>query len=114
MSMWDCGTATFAAKRSPTQPEHLGAQAGLIDEHKTGRIEIDLTVEPVAAALQQVGTFLLKRMCGLFLKVQPRLRSQTSRALRPMETDFSSANRRTISFSVISFSSSIMPTIKSA
>ncbi len=44
----------FAAKRSSTQPGHLGAQVGLIDEDKLRRIEIELTVEPVVSALQQV------------------------------------------------------------
>ncbi|MBB4244357.1 hypothetical protein GGD54_005124 [Rhizobium tropici] len=74
------------------------------------RIEIELAVEPVAPTLQKVGALLLQCMCGLFLNVQPRFRSQTS-SPRPMETAFCSANRRTISFSVMSFSSSIMPTM---
>jgi hypothetical protein len=60
--MWDRGSATFAAKRSAAQPRHFGAQTGLIDEHKPGGIEIELTVEPVVTALQQVGTFLLQCM----------------------------------------------------
>ncbi len=49
-----------------------------------------------------------------FLKVQPRFRSQTSSALRPIDTARSSYNRRTISLSVMSFASSIMRTMKSS
>ena len=47
------------------------------------------------------------------LEVQPRFRSQTSSALRPIDTAFSSCNHATISLNMMSFSSSIMPMINS-
>jgi hypothetical protein len=37
---------------------HVGGRPGLIDEHKTLRVEIELAVEPVLAAFQDVGTVL--------------------------------------------------------
>lgn len=52
--------------------------------------------------------------CAVFLNVQPRLRSQTSSALRPMETALPSRNGRTISLRVMSFASLIMPTMRSS
>jgi hypothetical protein len=99
---------------SSAKPRHLRAQAGFINEDEPRWIEIELAVEPVLATLQEVWTLLLQCMCGLFLNVQPRFRSQTSSALRPIDTDFCSRNRRTISLSVMSFSSSIMPMMKSS
>jgi len=99
-------------RRGPSaKPRHFRAQAGFIDEDEARRIEIELAVEPVAATLQKVGTLLLQCMCGLFLNVQSRFRSQTSSPLPPMDTALSAASRRTISLSVMSFASSIMPTM---
>jgi len=46
------GTPAMAAR-------HVGGRPGLIDEHKTVRVEIELAVEPVLAAFQDVGTVLL-------------------------------------------------------
>ena len=96
------------------QAGHLRGKAGFIDEDKPRRIKVKLAVEPVLTAFHKVGSLLLQSMCGLFLNVQPCLRSQTSRALRPIETDFSSRRRVTISFSVTSLDASIMPTIKAS
>lgn len=53
-------------KRSAAQLGHFGVQASLIDEHRSGGGEIELTAELVATTLQQVGTFVLQFMCGLF------------------------------------------------
>jgi hypothetical protein len=53
-------------------------------------------------------------MCGLFLNVQPWPRSQSLKALRLIGTDWPAASRSTISFSVMSFRSSIIPTIKAS
>lgn len=114
MAMRYAGPAAFAARRSSSQTRHLGRQAGLIDEDELRRIEIELTVEPVPASLQDVGAILLQYMCGLFLNVQPWPRSQSLKVLRPMCTERSASRRSTISFSVMSLRSSIMPKTKSA
>ena len=71
VAMRHAGPATLAARRSSTQAGHLRGQAGLVDEDQLRRIEIELAVEPVAAALQDVGAILLQCVCGLFLNVQP-------------------------------------------
>src|SRR5262249_10420861 len=74
----------------------------------------DLAVNPVPAALQDVGTILLQCVCGLFLNVRPWPRSQALKALRLIRTDRSVCSRSTISFSVISLRSSISPTMKAS
>ena len=45
---------------------------GLVDEHESAGIEIELGVEPVLAPLQDVRTVLLGRVRGLFLNVRPQ------------------------------------------
>jgi hypothetical protein len=50
---------------------HVGGGPGLIDEHEAFGFEVDLTVEPVLALPQDVGTVLLDRVPGLFLRVIP-------------------------------------------
>ena len=51
---------------------HIGGGPGLINEHKTRGIQIDLAVEPVVPLLQNVGPVLLDCMSSLFLRVMPR------------------------------------------
>jgi hypothetical protein len=114
MAMWHASPAAFTAWRTSPQTRHLGRQSGLIDEDELCRIEIELAVEPGAAALQDVGAILLQCMCGLFLYVQPRLRSQALNALRLIRTDCPSKSRTTISFSVMSLRSSISSTMKAS
>lgn len=74
----------------------------LFDEDKPGRIEIELSGEPGATALQDVQRVLLQFMCALFLNVQPRSPSQAFRALRLIPADRSTDSRSTISSSVMS------------
>jgi hypothetical protein len=112
--VWHAGPASLAARRSSAQACHLGRQTGLIDEDETGGIEVELAVEPGLPALQDVGTLLLQCVCGLFLNDQPRPRSQSLNVLRPMRMDRSDRSRSTISSSVMSRHSSIIPTMKSA
>lgn len=114
MAVRDRGAASISARCPSAKPGHLRAQASFIDEDESRWIEVELAIEPVATTLQEVGALLLQCMCGLFLNVQPRVRSQTSGALRPIETALPSRNRRTISLRVMSFASSIMPTMKSS
>jgi hypothetical protein len=78
------------------------------------RIEVELAVEPGATALQDIGTILLQCVCGFFLNDQPCLQSQALKALRLMGADRSVASCSTISFSVMSFRSSISPTMKAS
>jgi hypothetical protein len=66
VAMRHAGPATLAKWGAAPQPRHLGRQSGLINEDEPGRIEIELTIEPSAAALQDVWTVLLQCMCGLF------------------------------------------------
>ena len=50
---------------------HVRCGPGLIDEDEAFGFEVDLTVEPVPALSQDVGTVLLDRVPGLFLRVMP-------------------------------------------
>jgi hypothetical protein len=58
------GTAAMAAG-------HVGGRPGLVDKHEALRLQIELAVEPVSALSQDVGTVLLDRVPGLFLRVIP-------------------------------------------
>jgi len=51
---------------------HVGRGPGLVDEHEALGLQIELTVEPCPALAQDVGTVLLDRVPGLFLRVIPR------------------------------------------
>ena len=50
---------------------HVRGGPGLVDEDEAFRFEIDLAVEPVLTLPQDVGTVLLDRVAGLFLRVIP-------------------------------------------
>ncbi len=108
------GPATFASQCTPAQTCHLRGKAGFIDEDQLLRIEIELTIKPDAPALQDIRPVLLQCVCGLFLKVHPRPRSQAPSALRLIFTCRSTDKRWTISSSVTSFRSSIRATTNSS
>ncbi len=114
MTVRNARSATLSARRATAKSGHLRGKTRLVYEDEAGWIEIKLCIEPVLTPLQEVWPLLLQCMCGLFLNVRPRLRSQTSRVLRPIETDRSSSRRKTISFSVMSFDASIMPMMKAS
>jgi hypothetical protein len=66
MAMGNGGPASFAARRSPSQPGHLrGCRVReprvslTIDEDQLLWIEVELAVEPGYAAAQDIGTLLL-------------------------------------------------------
>jgi transposase len=61
----------LAFPSAPVTAGHVGSGPGLIDEGKALGFEVDLTVEPVLALPQDVGTVLLDRVPGLFLRVIP-------------------------------------------
>ncbi|GEO01975.1 hypothetical protein FHS92_003593 [Sphingobium subterraneum] len=50
---------------------HVGGGPGLVDENEAFGFEVDLSVEPALALPQDVGTILLDRVPGLFLRVIP-------------------------------------------
>jgi len=52
-------------------PRHVGGGPGLVDEDQFVGIEIELALEPFLAALQDIGTVLLRGVAGLFLRVIP-------------------------------------------
>ncbi len=56
----------------PVTAGHIGRGPGLVDEDQALGIEIGLTVEPRLTLPQDVGTVLLDRVPGLFLRVMPR------------------------------------------
>ncbi|ARM14817.1 hypothetical protein Bra5_PB00065 (plasmid) [Rhizobium phaseoli Brasil 5] len=89
-------------------------QHTFVDEDQFLRIEVQLTIEPGAPALQDVRSVLLQCVCGLFLKVHPRPRSQAPSALRLIFTCRSTDKRSTISSSVTSLRSSINATTNSS
>jgi hypothetical protein len=51
---------------------HVRCRPRLIDEDEAFRLQIDLTIEPLTALFQDIGTVLLDGMAGLFLRVMPR------------------------------------------
>jgi len=66
------GPQSFAARRPAVATRHVRRCPGLIDEDELLGIEIELTVKPFLAPLQDVGTILLGRVRSLFLRVIPR------------------------------------------
>ena len=50
---------------------HVGGGPSLVDEDQAFRLQIDLPVEPAPTLSQDVGTVLLDRVPGLFLRVIP-------------------------------------------
>lgn len=110
MAMRHTGSATVASKCTSAQTCHLRRKAGFVYEDEFVRIEVELTIEPDAPALQDIRPVLLQCMCGLFLNVHPRPRSQAPSALRLILNCRSMDKRPTISSSVISLRSSISST----
>jgi hypothetical protein len=50
---------------------HVGGGPRLVDEDEAFGFEVDLAVEPMLPLPQDVGTVLLDRVTGLFLRVIP-------------------------------------------
>jgi len=71
MAVREAHPQAFALGAPPVAAGHVGGGPGLVDEDETLGFEIDLTVEPVPALPQDVGTVLLDRVAGLFLRVIP-------------------------------------------
>jgi len=71
MAMREAHPQAFAFGAPSVAAGHVGGGPGLVDKDETLGLEIDLTVEPVPALPQDVGTVLLDRVPGLFLRVIP-------------------------------------------
>ena len=69
MAVRDADTQAFAAAAAAVGPRHAGRSPGLVDEDQAFGIEIELALEPGLALLQDVGSVLLRRVRGLFLRV---------------------------------------------
>ena len=72
MPVRHAGPQSFAAWCSAIATRHVRGCPGLIDEDELLGIEIELTVEPFLAPLQDVGAILLGRVRCLLLRVIPR------------------------------------------
>jgi hypothetical protein len=92
---------------------HLGGGPGLVEEHQPGRVEIELLLEPVLAALQDVGAALFVRVRRLFLSVILR-RSKNRQIDVLLTTTPRSASAASISARVMSGLLSSRPRIRSA
>jgi hypothetical protein len=73
-----------------------------------------LTIEPSMPTIQDIRSVLLQYVCGLFLNVHPRPRSQAPSALRLIFSCRSTDKRSTISSSVTSLRSAINATTNSS
>jgi hypothetical protein len=57
---------TSAARAPPAQPGHVGAGAGLVDEHQPCRVKRGLIFSPALARVGHVGAFLLRGVQDFF------------------------------------------------
>lgn len=67
MAVWHTHVQAFPFRAAPPLARHIGRGPGFVDEDEPIRIEIQLTVEPVLAPLQDVGPVLLAGVRRLFL-----------------------------------------------
>ena len=67
LSPWCPAIAAGHVGRGPEPAPDL--IRGLIDEHQTVGIEVELTIEPGPAPLQDIGAVLLGSLSGLFFRV---------------------------------------------
>ena len=71
MAVREAHPQPFAFPAAPVAAGHVRCGPSLVDEDEALGFEIDLTIEPVSALPQDVGTVLLDRVPGLFLRVIP-------------------------------------------
>ena len=69
MAVRDADAQAFAAGGAAVGSSHVGRSPGLVDERQAFGIEIKLAFEPGLAPLQDIGSILLGRVRGLFLRV---------------------------------------------
>jgi hypothetical protein len=65
MALRDAGAQPLALGRPAIPTRHVGGRPGLVDEHQTLRIDIELTLEPLPAPLHDIWPVLLGGMGGL-------------------------------------------------
>lgn len=103
-----------ARQRSPrigrSRSRAIFVERPVVYEDHLLRIEIKPLIKPGASTLQDVRSVLLQCVCGLFLNVHPRPRSQAPSALRLVPTCRSTERSSTILSSVTSRRSSIIST----
>jgi hypothetical protein len=63
--MRDAGPEPFTLLRTAMQTSHVGRRPRLVDKDEADGIEIELAVEPVFPALQNIRAILLRRVRGL-------------------------------------------------
>ena len=66
MALRDAGPQPLTLRRAAVQAGHVGGGVSLVDEGQSGRVEIELALEPCRALLQKVGPVLFGSMGGLF------------------------------------------------
>ena len=66
MAMGNPCAQALATSTAPAQTGHLGREAGLINEHQPGRVEIELILKPRLTRGADVGPVLLGRVRGFF------------------------------------------------
>jgi hypothetical protein len=71
MAMGHSNPEPLAPRAPAVAARHVGGSPGFIDEHEAIRREIELPLEPVPTASQDVGAVLLRGMGCLFLRVMP-------------------------------------------
>ena len=69
MPVRDAGSQTLATRGPAVPARHLGGGPGLVDEHQSARIEVELAVEPGRASRYDIGSGLLVCVRRLFLSV---------------------------------------------
>lgn len=71
MAMGHSNPEPLALRAPAVAARHVGGSPGLVNEHEALWYEIELSLEPVPATPQDVGTVLLRGMGCLFLRVMP-------------------------------------------
>jgi hypothetical protein len=69
MSVRDANAQALAAPAAAAPAHHVCRGPGLVDEDEPLRVEIELALEPILPARQDVGAILLAGVRGLFLRV---------------------------------------------
>ena len=62
MTEVNAGTQALAPPAAAMPPRHISAGPGFVDEDEARRVEVELTIEPRFALLQDIGTILLGRV----------------------------------------------------
>ncbi len=108
MPVWDAGPQALATRSPAVSARHLRGGSGLVDEHQSARVEVELTLEPGRAPHYDVGSGLFVRVRRLFLSVILWRSKKRHSVPMPAETPCS-AKRVLISAKVMSSLASTSP-----